>query len=835
MPYYSLEEVQRIIGARWLQRGSTEDGVQQLLLDSRGIASHRGALFFALAGPRHDGHRFVSAAYAAGVRQFVVRQDVPLPDLPGASVLGVPDTLQALQTLAAHHRRRFSLPVIGITGSNGKTIVKEWLHHLIGRRHRVVRSPKSYNSQVGVPLSVWAIEAEHTLGIFEAGISQMGEMARLSRIIQPQIGIFTNIGPAHREGFPSEEVKLQEKMRLFDAAEQLVFCADHHPIAAAAEAWVGRQPGRRLFAWTLKGCASASVRFYRVGSKRSNGLETVLRVERYWPEGGAERCRLVLPFADEASIENACHCIAVLLLLGVPVRAFRPRLKQLEPIDMRLSWKPGVNRCAVLDDSYSNDPASLRIALQAARQQWRDGRITLILSDFLQAGANKRRLYTSVAQLLRDYRIDRLIAVGSAVRLLEEELSAVMSVAAYPDTDALLQDLPRLDFHDELIIVKGARAFAFERVVRRLEQKAHRTVLEVSLDAVAHNLGVFSRYLTPGTKIMVMLKAAGYGSGAVELGRVLAFHGVDYLGVAYAAEGVELRQGKIRLPILVLNPEPSAFDTILRHQLEPEVYSAGLLEELIGAVGRRHSILVHLKLDTGMHRLGLTAGDLPAVLERLKQYPNLRVQSVFSHLVASDASQHDAFTHAQAAEFIRLYEQVAQALGYRPLRHLVNSAGIARFPQYHFDMVRLGIGLYGVAGGSVADRLRPVHTLKASVSQVKTLPAGATVGYQRKGRLLRPSRIATISIGYADGLLRLAGNGRFSVLIRGRRAPTVGNICMDMAMVDVTDIPGVQEGDEVTIFGEQPTLQELAECLQTIPYEVLTNISERVKRIYWQE
>ena len=835
MPYYSLEEVQQIIGAQWLQRGDTEEGVQQLLLDSRSIASHKGALFFALVGRRHDGHRFVSAAYAAGVRQFVVRQDVPLPDLPGASVLGVSDTLQALQTLAAHHRRRFSLPVIGITGSNGKTIVKEWLHHLIGRRYCVVRSPKSYNSQVGVPLSVWAIEAEHTLGIFEAGISQMGEMARLSRIIQPQIGIFTNIGPAHREGFPSEEVKLQEKMRLFDAAEQLVFCADHHPIAAAAEAWVGRQPGRKLFAWTLKGRASASVRFYRVGSKRSNGLETVLRVERDGPEGGAERCRLVLPFADEAFIENACHCIAVLLLLGVPVRAFRSRLKQLEPIDMRLSWKPGVNRCAVLDDSYSNDPASLRIALQAARQQWRDGRITLILSDFLQAGANKRRLYTAVAQLLRDYRIDRLIAVGSAVRLLEEELSAVMSVAAYPDTDALLHDLPRLDFHDELIIVKGARAFAFERVVRRLEQKAHRTVLEVSLDAVAHNLGVFSRYLTPGTKIMVMLKAAGYGSGAVELGRALAFYGVDYLGVAYAAEGVELRQGKIRLPILVLNPEPSAFDTILRHQLEPEVYSAGLLEGLIGAVGRRHSMLVHLKLDTGMHRLGLTAGDLPAVLERLKQYPNLRVQSVFSHLVASDAPQHDAFTHAQAAEFIRLYEQIAEALGYRPLRHLLNSAGIARFPQYHFDMVRLGIGLYGVASGSTADRLRPVHTLKARVSQVKSLPAGATVGYQRKGRLLQPSRIATISIGYADGLLRLAGNGRFSVLIRGRRAPTVGNICMDMAMVDVTDIPGVQEGDEVTIFGGQPTLQELAECLQTIPYEVLTNISERVKRIYWQE
>ncbi len=830
---YPLEEVARVLGARWLQRPSKGREVDQLLLDSRGPAAPSRSLFFAIVGPRHDGHAFVEAAYQAGVRQFVVGREVALEAMPDAAVLQVADTVEALQQLAAYHRQRFNLPIIGITGSNGKTVVKEWLYQLIGHHYRVVRSPKSYNSQVGVPLSVWAIKPEHTLGIFEAGISQMGEMERLSRIIRPTIGIFTNLGPAHREGFPSEEVKLREKMRLFEHAEVLIHCADHLPIAAVAREWQAQKAGRRLLSWSKEG-RPADITFYdlRPEAGRRDGI--AFRMRHVRSDGIEERCRFRLPFSDAASIENACHCLAALSLLGVPMASVGRRLRRLEAVDMRLAWKVGVNRCILLDDAYSNDPASLHIALQSARRQWPEGKLTLILSDFLQVGAHKRQLYAEIAQLLRAYRVGRLLGVGADVRLLQPQLDPSVEAAFYPDTAALLQDLSRLSFHDELILVKGARVFGLERAVQRLEQKAHRTVLEINLNAVAHNLGVFARCLRPGVKMMVMVKAAGYGSGAVELARALAAHRVDYLGVAYTDEGVELRRSHIVLPILVLNPEPASFDALLRYRLEPEVYSLSLLEALAHATGK-HRLPIHLKLDTGMHRLGMTASDLPALIEYLKRYPHLHVQSVFSHLVGSDTPAHDAFTRAQVAEFVRLYELLAQALGYRPLRHIANSGAIARFPEYHFDMVRLGIGLYGVEAGPWAAELRPVHTLKATISQIKSLPAGETVGYNRRGQLSRPSRIATISIGYADGLLRLAGNGRYAILIHGQRAPTVGNICMDMTMVDVTDIPQAKEGDEVLVFGEQPSLQELADCLQTIPYEVLTNISERVKRIYWQE
>ncbi len=831
---YPLAEVERLLGARRLQWKASAGVVLQLLLDSRSIVEPTGGLFFALVGKRHDGHCFLERAYQAGVRQFVVSREVTLEALPEASVLLVPDTLNALQTLAAHHRQQFHLPVVGITGSNGKTIVKEWLSQLIGQRHCVVRSPKSYNSQVGVPLSVWAIGPKHTLGIFEAGISQIGEMARLARIIRPDFGIFTNLGPAHSEGFPSDEVKLREKMHLFDSAHTLLFCADQPAIAEAAEKWAAQKPGRRLFSWTKEGRA-ADVVFTDIKPQAAGGSGLSFCMEWPRPTGGTERYRFTLPFDDRASLENACHCIAALLALGVPVRAFGCRVRRLEPVDMRLCWKTGTNRCALLDDAYSNDPASLRIALQVARQHYPDGPMTLILSDFLQAGPAQKQYYADAAQMLQAYRVGRLLGVGKEVRRLASMLPGEVETAFYSDTSELLQHLAPHSFQDELIVVKGARSFGLERVVRRLEQKAHRTMLEIDLNALAHNLQVFRRCLQPGTQIMVMVKAAGYGSGAVEMARTLAAHGVHYLGVAYADEGLELRQAHIRLPILVLNPEPASFDVLLHYQLEPEVYSLTLLDELASAVGKHRPLPIHLKLDTGMHRLGLTADELPQALERLRQYPNLRVRSVFSHLVASDEPQHDAFTHTQAAAFVRLYEQIAQALGYRPLRHLVNSGGIARFPEYHFDMVRLGIGLYGVGTSPMGVALRPVHTLKATISQIKRIPAGDTVGYGRKGRVARPSRIATISIGYADGLLRLAGNGRFSVNIRGQRAPTVGNICMDMAMVDVTDIPEAREGDQVIIFGQQPTLQELAECLQTIPYEVLTSIAGRVKRIYWQE
>lgn len=534
-------------------------------------------------------------------------------------------------------------------------------------------------------------------------------------------------------------------------------------------------------------------------------------------------------------MENACHCITALLALGVPIEQFRRQLKRLEPVEMRLELKAGINRCTVINDAYSNDPASLRIALQFARQQSRADTLVLVLSDFLQSGTGKKKLYAEVAQAIAEHGVRRFIGIGSDILALREQLPAELPSAFYPDTAAFLQDLQRLDFHDELILVKGARDFAFERIARRLEQKAHKTVLEVNLGALVHNLNVYNRLLRPGTKMMAMVKAAGYGSGSAEVAKLLEFHQVDYLGVAYADEGIELRQAGVRLPILVLNPEPAGFDALARYHLEPEVYSPTLLDELIRFAGKNREFPIHLKLDTGMHRLGFVPADIPALTERLKAHPNLHVRTVFSHLSASDAPAHDAFTHAQAAAFTAMYEPIAAALGYRPLRHIANTGGIARFPEYHFDMVRLGIGLYGVGSGDLQEQLQVVNTLKATISQIKEVPPGDTVGYNRNGPVTQPSRIATISIGYADGLLRLAGNGRYSVLVHGLRAPTIGNVCMDMTMVDVTRIPAAREGDEVVVFGEQPPVQELAACLQTIPYEVFTNIAERVKRVYWQE
>jgi len=836
MPY-TIHQIQKILKARWLQKPNPEARVEQLLLDSRGITAPQTALFFALPGERHDGHRFLSDCYRAGIRNFVVSRAPAVSAMPDANVLLVPDSLLALQSLAAWRRAQYKLPVVGITGSNGKTMVKEWLYQL-AHKEKVVRSPKSYNSQTGVPLSVWQIQADHTLGIFEAGISRTGEMARLAGIIRPDIGLITNLGPAHREGFPSEAVKLQEKMRLFDSAKILVFCVDHPEIATAAMAWAKAKKGRRLVGWSREG-REATVQFSGFKTLPNGFVE--FRIADYGLRNiklpgklNNPQSAIQIPYSDAASIENACHCITVLLALGIPFSEFSRRLKRLEPVEMRLELKAGINNCTIINDAYSNDLASLRIALQFAQQQSRTGRLTLILSDFLQTGQRKDSLYKQVTASLLEHHVQRLIAIGTESNALRAKLPAAVEATFYPDTDAFLQNLQSHDFNDELILIKGARLFAFERIAQRLEQKAHKTVLEVNLSAVVHNLNVYNRLLKTGTKMMVMVKAAGYGSGAAELAKLLEFHQVDYLGVAYADEGIELRQAGVQLPILVLNPEPSGFDALARYRLEPEVYSLALLDELAHFTGKTREMAVQLKLDTGMHRLGFTPVDLGGLIGRLQAQPNVRVRSVFSHLAAADNPAHDAFTRRQAELFSIMYKRISAGLGYRPLRHLVNTGGMVRFPEYQFDMVRLGIGLYGIDSCGLQDQLQVVNTLKATISQIKEIPAGETVGYNRNGPIVRPSRIATISVGYADGLLRLAGNGRYRVLVHGSLAPTVGNVCMDMTMVDVTDIPKAGEGDEVIVFGEQLPVQVLADCLQTIPYEVFTNIADRVKRVYWQ-
>jgi Alr-MurF fusion protein len=811
-PPYSLGQIAQILSASWQQKVNPDAVVTHLVFDSRQVAAPGRSLFFALSGPRADGHDFIDVAYAVGIRCFVVARKVKAAhQWPEANMIQVSDVLAALQQLAAYHRTQFQVPVVGITGSNGKTIVKEWLYQLLQHRFNIVRSPRSYNSQIGVPVSVWAFQPTHNLAIFEAGISEPGEMARLGGIIKPTLGVFTNIGPAHREGFPSNAAKIEEKMRLFDHTLALVYCDDHKAVAIAVKAWEIENSDRKAWSWRIKG------KVWRLNDDPTTDFNLP-------PD---------LPFDDPASLENMGHCLAIASLLGIKPVKLKSRLRRLEPVAMRLEVKAGINRCTIVDDAYSNDLAALQLALPFARRHAQGRKQTLILSDILESGAKPAQLYREVAQLIVAHRVHRVLGVGNAVAVLKKYLPAELEFGHWPDTRTFLQQIGQLDFHDEVILLKGARAFTFEHIARRLEQKAHKTVLEINQSALIHNLKAYTRLLHPGTKVLAMVKAAAYGSGPAEVAKLLEFQRVDYLGVAYIDEGIELRQAGIKLPILVLNPEPSGFDALYRYRLEPEVYSFSQLDNLIAFAGRDRQLAIHLKLDTGMHRLGFEVADLPALLERLRNTPNLRVQTAFTHLSASDNPVHDDFTHWQAANFSAMFAVLREGLGYAPIRHIVNTNGIARFPAYHFDMVRLGIGLYGVGDEKLG--LRTVLTLKATVSQVKRVAAGDTVGYNRNGPVAKDSTIATISIGYADGFLRLAGNGRYEVRVRGQLAPTIGNVCMDMTMIDVSHISGVREGDEVVVFGEDLPVTALAQCLQTIPYEIFTNIANRVRRVYYEE
>ncbi|HAD12123.1 MAG TPA: bifunctional UDP-N-acetylmuramoyl-tripeptide:D-alanyl-D-alanine ligase/alanine racemase [Saprospirales bacterium] len=817
---YHLSDIQSITGANWLQKPAGDPLTEQLLFDSRSLAAPANALFFALPGKHRDGHRFIADLYAQGVRQFVVQQ-FPEPDrMPEAFFLQVDQPLEALQALAAYHRSRFQIPVIGITGSNGKTVVKEWLAQLLSPDFDLVRSPKSYNSQIGVPLSVWQMQERNTLAIFEAGISQSGEMAKLERIIRPTIGIFTNLGAAHQEGFASDAEKLAEKMKLFAHTDTLVCEAR----------WASAQAHAKLFTWSKNGDA-AQLKILSIDKLLHGGV----RIGAVLKETD-QHLTLQLPFSDDASIENALNCWAVMLLLHIPQEEIERRMLRLEPVEMRLEVKAAIHRCTLINDAYSNDLDSLRLALQFARQQAGKGPLTLILSDIFQSGLSMEGLWKSVAALMRTHKVSRLIGIGAEIPLIRDWLPDTIGSTFYPATEVFLAQIDTLEFREETILLKGARAFAFERIARRLEEKAHKTVLEVNLSALLHNLKTYQRMLQPGTRMMVMVKAEGYGAGSAQVAKLLEFHQVDYLGVAYTDEGIALREAGVNLPILVLNPEPSGFDALWRYRLEPEIYSVALLEEIAGFVATGKPLTIHLKLDTGMHRLGFEPADMPVLTQRLQQLPHLKVASVFSHLSASDAPAHDDFTRSQAERFSGMVKKINAVLGYEPLRHICNTGGIERWPEFHFDMVRLGIGLYGIGGAAVQHQLHVVNTLKATISQIKNIPAGETVGYNRNSGLLNhPKRIATISIGYADGFLRLAGGGRFSPAVRGKRAQTVGNVCMDMTMIDITDIPEAKVGDEVTIFGQNPPVQDLAQCLQTIPYEVFTNVSDRVKRVYWQE
>ncbi|MDR2814182.1 MAG: bifunctional UDP-N-acetylmuramoyl-tripeptide:D-alanyl-D-alanine ligase/alanine racemase [Prevotellaceae bacterium] len=829
MKTYTLSAVAEIMHGTLVGKGTSV--VADIVTDSRSTFYPDRALFFALVGERHNGHLYLAELYARGVRAFVVSESVNASRYPLASFITVDDTLRALQALAARHRRLHTYPVVAIAGSNGKTVVKEWIAQLLSTQLRLARSPKSYNSQVGVPLSVWRMGEEAELGIFEAGISLPGEMERLENILRPDVVVFTNLGEAHQEGFATREQKLREKLRLCANAEAIVYCSDHYEVHTAIRA-TATLAQKRLFCWGSGGGADV-----RVISAEKSDAATCVTVE---VAASKKRFALNIPFTDAASTENALQSFAACMLLAqlfpslhVNEENVAGNVAHLAPIAMRLELHEGVNGCTVINDAYNADVASLRIALDFLSGFGKRRRCTVILSDIEQSGKEGWRLYGEVAELLREHGVSRLIAIGTQIGKHLDKFTC--DVLHFSSTGHFLRQFDRNTFKDEAILIKGSRNFLLEQISRQLAQKTHLTTLEVNLTALTDNLNALRATLAKGVKTLAMVKANAYGAGLSEVARLLQHQRVDYLGVAFADEGVQLRRAGISMPVIVLNPEPGTFEQMLEYRLEPEIYNLPMLQRYSEAVLRSGEGMcnIHLKLDTGMHRLGFVAEELDELLLCLPRFRNLKVASIFSHLAAADEPQHDDFTRAQIALFNAMSKRVEEELGYKTLRHLANSAGVERFPEAQLDMVRLGISLYG-ASATKPGNMRTVSVLKSTVVQVKHVPAGDTVGYGRKGTADEDKTIAVIPVGYADGLNRLLGNGAGSVLVNGKLAPFIGNICMDMCMADVTGL-AVREGDEVTVFGENPAVTSLAEKLGTIPYEIFTRISTRVNRVYFSE
>lgn len=824
---YTIDKIARATEGVVLA-GDGQAIVKNLLIDSRKLSGTENVLFFAIKGERHDGHIYIEDLLNSGVKNFIVSKKPENESLlDRGNFILVKDTLAALQLLVAKHRAKFQIPIIGITGSNGKTIIKEWLYQLLREDKNIVRSPKSFNSQVGVPLSVWLMNREHELGIFEAGISKPNEMQKLERIIRPTIGLFTNLGLPHDENFADHKQKAEEKLKLFARAEYLLYCRDYLVLDEAI-----RQSGilkeTKLITWSKKSRADLQIGRISKGTHETE-IQGVFK---------NDFIRIVIPFTDEASIENAINCWLIMLHLGYENDKIAERIKLLSPVAMRLELKEGINHCSIINDSYNSDLGSLQIALDFLEQQKQHPKKTIILSDILQSGKNTESLYSEVAELLKKKKVDRLIGIGEAISSQADQFDIEKSF--YPSTLAFLEKYDHSIFNNEVILLKGARKFGFEDINKVLQQKTHETVLEIDLNAIVHNLNYYRSLLLPNTKIMGMVKAFSYGSGSHEIASILQFQRVDYLAVAYADEGIELRKAGITLPIMVMNPEVQSYDSMIHYNLEPEIFNFRVFELFAEAVKRNTASLerpfpIHIKLDTGMHRLGFQKEELNELMIRIKNNPNLSIRSVFSHLAASDALEFDSFTRNQVQLFKEMSEQFVSFFNYKILRHILNSAGISRFPDAQFDMVRLGIGLYGI-GVDIAEqkKLMNVSTLKSSISQINHIPVGESIGYNRAEIAQKELTIATIPIGYADGLSRKHGNRHGKMIINGKEAPIVGNVCMDMCMVDISNIR-CKEGDEVIVFGNEYPIAGFAQVMETIPYEILTSVSRRVKRIYYQE
>jgi len=815
----SLKQLTELLSSKTIGR-TKELLISQVAIDSRNILQPETTVFVALKGAKFDGHQFIEEVFAQGLRCFLVNERYKIPPKlkQNAAFIQVGDTLKSLQLLAGYQRQLFNGPLIGITGSNGKTIVKEWLGQVLAQQYSVAKSPKSYNSQVGVPLSVFGIESTHQVAIMEAGISRPNEMDKLYFILKPQLGIFTNLGTAHEEGFDSQQQKLAEKAKLFASCEFIIYRKEHVGI----DQYLKKEyEDHKLISWS-----------------DNFGSDFTLTVKKE-----PERTKILLmkpdlsvftfsvPFADEASLENIRHVIVASLTLGLQPNQIQEGISHLKSVDMRLTLKPGANQCLIIDDTYNNDLAGLRLALDFLAAQRPKKRKVLIISDLLQVG-DVKRVYLEVKKLIDYHSIDYLIGVGEQITMLRGELNIAQSY--FKDTAQLLQNIQPDDFNNDLILVTGARKFGFETVVNRLQQRIHGTTLEINLNALTHNYNFYKTKLLPHTKVMVMVKAFAYGGGAAEIANHLQQLKADYLAVAYTDEGVALREEGIKMPIMVLNPVQESFIHLQEYGLEPVVYSPAFFKQLasfckVQGIGMK----VHLDLDTGMHRLGFEEEHLDQLLSLISENPNLSIASFYTHLAGADEEEHHAYSIDQLQTFLDMCERIQTKLDYTPLKHALNSAGIIRYPEYQMDMVRLGIGLYGVeVSGKYDSQLKSISTLKTTISQVKKLSQGKTIGYSRKGEMKEDGQIATIAIGYADGYDRRFSNGKGYVLVHGKKAPVIGNVCMDMTMIDVSHLEAM-EGDEVIIYGPEISLKDLAERIGTIPYELLTNISSRVKRVYY--
>lgn len=811
----TLRNIIPILKAHWVGKNDVAV-IDSISIDSRSLQNGENTMFFAISGPNNDGHTYINELIDKGVRHFVVTY-IPETVTGKANFLVVENTLDALQKFAAYYRSLFDFPIIGITGSNGKTIIKEWLNFLLSPDYNIIRSPKSYNSQVGVPLSILGIKEKHNLGIFEAGISTMHEMEKLQKIIRPTIGILSNIGSAHDEGFSSVADKIKEKLKLFTSVNVLILNKNK-----TIQAFVN--PKIKTFSWCSDN-KSADVYI----TKKNLGDLTELQVtykEDTFP--------ILIPFQDQASIENAIHCMMVMLYFGYNPKVIQTRMAQLYPVEMRLKVKNGMYNCTLIDDSYSSDFQSLKIALDFLEHQKQHKKKTIILSDIFQSGLNNDELYSQVSQLIISNKINRVIGIGETISQYKNKF---INGTTFKNVAEFMNAFDRLNFENETILIKGARDFHFEQIVSMLEEKTHETVLEINLNAISHNLNFFKSKLAPKTKLMVMVKAFGYGNGGFEIAKLLEHHKVDYLGVAFADEGISLKSAGINVPIMVMNPENTSFSAIIQHQLEPEIYSIKGLKAFLKMAEQKKlkHFPIHLKIDTGMHRLGFEEEHLSELIAILKGNETVQIKSILSHLATSDDLKQDAFAQSQIALFEQLSTQLINELKIKPIRHILNTSGISNYPDAQYDMVRLGIGLYGISNDEEEQKfLENVGTLKSVISQIRTIEAGESVGYGRRFMADKTTKIATIPIGYADGIRRSWGNEVGYVVINGKEAKIVGSVCMDMLMVNVTEID-CKEGQSVIIFEENPTVNLMAKALNTIPYEILTGISQRVKRVFFRE